>query len=481
MARQHDTIAVLVLLFLSICNSAFAWTPSIITIDRQLPKHPNHYLLFHGRSIRPRSTIRFALFRGDNEQANNDPEIINVLPSVSPLAVVRRSLPFYIGLLCLGVLPAIDFVGESTTSSSVVLETARTCYFALFAVTTVYLGAQRQDIGVTQAPVSGEGAATLPLVAASSLAIIYAIIKYTALDVGALYRVLTCIFGWICLTEILQPMVALTGAFSGEEETSSERSVVDVTQKEGRGKEERTSEQLLLPPTASAETIGETESDAARFRASNLPASALSLTPILLYLFFIPSLLSSSDVDVGQLRYLATFNNYIACAIALASLGQVAIDSFVTGAALLLGLFLYDVVSVFGSDAMVTVATKIEAPIKVLFAGATVPQDGKYPFSVLGLGDILAPGVFVAMLRQFDVERWWATTQDYPNNDENTRLFSNINLGLLVIILLIACAGSTSSASTRLRKSRSVTTPTRCEFSVIIIEETPCSCIFLAL
>ena len=58
--------------------------------------------------------------------------------------------------------------------------------------------------------------------------------------------------------------------------------------------------------------------------------------------------------------------------IALVSLGQVALESFFAGASLLAGLFLYDVISVFQSDAMVTVATKIEAPVKLLFAGATV-------------------------------------------------------------------------------------------------------------
>ena len=56
---------------------------------------------------------------------------------------------------------------------------------------------------------------------------------------------------------------------------------------------------------------------------------------------------------------------------------------------------------------MLTVATKIEAPVKIIFSGAIIPSDGRYPFSVLGLGDILAPGVFISLLRQFDLERWY--------------------------------------------------------------------------
>ena len=43
-----------------------------------------------------------------------------------------------------------------------------------------------------------------------------------------------------------------------------------------------------------------------------------------------------------------------------------------------------------------------------LFATAASPtalESGKYPFSVLGLGDIVIPGAFVTMLRQIDLER----------------------------------------------------------------------------
>ena len=69
-------------------------------------------------------------------------------------------------------------------------------------------------------------------------------------------------------------------------------------------------------------------------------------------------------------------------------------------AALLSGLFLYDVIFVFGSDVMLTVATKIEAPVKFLFpASLDTITTRSYPFSVLGLGDIVVPGVMSAFAR----------------------------------------------------------------------------------
>ena len=41
-------------------------------------------------------------------------------------------------------------------------------------------------------------------------------------------------------------------------------------------------------------------------------------------------------------------------------------NSFKVGAALLIGLFFYDIYFVFGTDVMMTVATKIDAPVKIL-------------------------------------------------------------------------------------------------------------------
>ena len=44
----------------------------------------------------------------------------------------------------------------------------------------------------------------------------------------------------------------------------------------------------------------------------------------------------------------------------------------------------------FKSDAMLTVATQIEAPAKFLWAAVREAGDTRYPFSVLGLGDVRA-------------------------------------------------------------------------------------------
>ncbi|KAF6165824.1 hypothetical protein GIB67_012721 [Kingdonia uniflora] len=65
------------------------------------------------------------------------------------------------------------------------------------------------------------------------------------------------------------------------------------------------------------------------------------------------------------------------------------------------GLFVYDIFWVFFTPVMVSVAKSFDAPIKLLFPTA----DSARPFSMLGLGDIVIPGIFVALALRFDVSR----------------------------------------------------------------------------
>ena len=97
-------------------------------------------------------------------------------------------------------------------------------------------------------------------------------------------------------------------------------------------------------------------------------------------------------------------NNIIGLAFSINGIELLHLNSVGTGCILLIGLFFYDVFWVFGTNVMVTVAKNFDAPIKVLF-----PQDflvrGIFAknFSMLGLGDIVIPGIFIALLLRFDV------------------------------------------------------------------------------
>merc|ERR1712025_678422 len=97
-------------------------------------------------------------------------------------------------------------------------------------------------------------------------------------------------------------------------------------------------------------------------------------------------------------------NDLLGMAFAINGVELLHLNNVVTGCILLGGLFFYDIFWVFGTDVMVTVAKSFEAPIKLVF-----PQDllesgplNASNFAMLGLGDIVIPGIFVALLLRYD-------------------------------------------------------------------------------
>jgi len=82
---------------------------------------------------------------------------------------------------------------------------------------------------------------------------------------------------------------------------------------------------------------------------------------------------------------------------------MVFLGNFKNGFGMLIGLFFYDIFFVFGTDVMLTVAKSIDAPIKLLFPTDYSTDPAK--FSLLGLGDIVIPGIFMAMCLRYDILR----------------------------------------------------------------------------
>ncbi|KAI9259335.1 signal peptide peptidase-domain-containing protein [Sporodiniella umbellata] len=85
------------------------------------------------------------------------------------------------------------------------------------------------------------------------------------------------------------------------------------------------------------------------------------------------------------------------------------LDSFKTGMILLSGLFFYDIFWVFYTPVMVSVAKNFDAPIKLLWPRNIVEHlfDKATSFTMLGLGDIVIPGIFVALALRYDRHISW--------------------------------------------------------------------------
>jgi len=96
-------------------------------------------------------------------------------------------------------------------------------------------------------------------------------------------------------------------------------------------------------------------------------------------------------------------NNVLGIAFSIQGIALLSLGSYQIGCILLGGLFLYDIFWVFGTDVMVTVAKSFDAPVKLLWPKDLFAEE--LHFSMLGLGDIVIPGIFIALLLRFDLSR----------------------------------------------------------------------------
>lgn len=99
-------------------------------------------------------------------------------------------------------------------------------------------------------------------------------------------------------------------------------------------------------------------------------------------------------------------SNLLGFALCYGSMQYMSPTTFWTGTLLLSALFFYDIYFVFFTPMMVTVATKLDIPIKLLFPRPSSPAEaetGSAGFSMLGLGDIVIPGIMIALALRFDL------------------------------------------------------------------------------
>jgi len=100
-------------------------------------------------------------------------------------------------------------------------------------------------------------------------------------------------------------------------------------------------------------------------------------------------------------------NNILAISLIVFFLTSVRLSSLMVAASLLILAFFYDIFwvfcssAVFGKNVMVTVATGLDVPIKILVP--LILAEGKdTQFTLIGLGDIVLPGLLLCFAMRFD-------------------------------------------------------------------------------
>lgn len=113
---------------------------------------------------------------------------------------------------------------------------------------------------------------------------------------------------------------------------------------------------------------------------------------------------------------------------------------------------------------MVSVATKADLPIKLLWPKSLHVTSMK-DFVVLGLGDVVIPGLFIALALRYDQARFLRSTSAPPTKRERTRFSApyfkaSIVSYVLGLVLTMAVMHFTRHAQPALLYLRLVTSPT---------------------
>ncbi|KAG5419942.1 hypothetical protein I9W82_001822 [Candida metapsilosis] len=103
------------------------------------------------------------------------------------------------------------------------------------------------------------------------------------------------------------------------------------------------------------------------------------------------------------------WSNFVAFNFVISSFQQFQMTNFKLAFALLLGLFVYDIYFVFGTEIMLTVATTLDVPMKL-----SIPKWYEQGLSILGLGDIVIPGLLCSLCLRFDVVNHYKRNTDEP-------------------------------------------------------------------
>ncbi|KAI9368869.1 signal peptide peptidase-domain-containing protein [Aspergillus egyptiacus] len=97
--------------------------------------------------------------------------------------------------------------------------------------------------------------------------------------------------------------------------------------------------------------------------------------------------------------------NFLGFSFSYGTLQLMSPSTFFTGSLILSSLFFYDIYFVYFTPLMVTVAKKLDVPIKLLFPRPPAPTEAPDTVSLamLGLGDIIIPGMMVGLALRFDL------------------------------------------------------------------------------
>ncbi|CAK0737011.1 hypothetical protein CVIRNUC_000840 [Coccomyxa viridis] len=277
---------------------------------------------------------------------------------------LRTYLVFF-GILLAGELPLLKGV-----------QYADLPYFVGLATLTIYIGAHRGLSSRNRQQLSMQQSALAPVAASAALFGGYLIIKlFPNLNLQTFFNLYFWLIGSVAVAGNVLPPLRRLGGQLGEASLS-------ITFPDGWFLDENGNavRQAQIAPT-------------------DIAAAAAGL----------------SIATLQLLHPHWSLNNLLACLIATDILQLLGLKSFKAAGVMLFGLLAYDVFWVFGSpkvigdNVMLAVATSdaLTGPTRLLFPrfSGSISEASRFPFSLLGLGDIAVPGLLACLALRYDASR----------------------------------------------------------------------------
>jgi minor histocompatibility antigen H13 len=95
-------------------------------------------------------------------------------------------------------------------------------------------------------------------------------------------------------------------------------------------------------------------------------------------------------------------NNVLGFSFTITALSKMLIGNCSRAMMAMIMLFVYDITMVYGTPMMIEVATKVDGPIKLLFPRGFLDAHGNPATALLGLGDLVVPGLFLSLVLRFE-------------------------------------------------------------------------------
>lgn len=138
-----------------------------------------------------------------------------------------------------------------------------------------------------------------------------------------------------------------------------------------------------------------------------------------------------------------TWNNILGITFSIFGIENIMLGQFKVGFILLGLLFFYDIFWVFGTPVMVEVAKNLDGPIKLMFP-KEIPVQGDKGFNMIGLGDIVIPGIYVALMLRYDLMKYMKANPQSPETPfsvKNCKYFlstmAGYSLGIVATLFIM--------------------------------------------